>query len=295
MFDIKRDLHIYRYEVYEEWKRVISELKTDGQNYIVPYRLRLAKNLSLATLADPGAYFAPPHDPQPERPASGSLGEALMTQAEAYRSLPLATLTLNLKLSTEARDVDLLTFNSDIYFAYQMRDLMEANPGISVNARTREARVIQLMPIVSVDDWLRGLSPESVMRDTIDSIKTHCRYQLHGGRMWKLRTQVLLYALYGMYIPLQITKEARSLVLDNIQTGDFGFRDVRHMIRLEAIVTGDAIMTAVTSADYAKVVNEIDELLEAYGRPVTRTVPSSSWLRGICALVKTSPLFEKAS
>ena len=272
MNDQKTDVRIYTFAPHAEWQTAIANLAMEGDSYIVPYKISLQDRI---------------------------------TQSNGDTRPLKVLVTIDLPLSVEARDFVVLPSGDEsyfptcgeIYYADEFLRLMWANPEISIQTLTQGLQISRLVSKQDVSAQIAKLSPDIIMPQTLTNIRHLCvNMRPCEGKAGKLRRSVLLHALYGVNITQQTTKktvsEAVSEAVSDVQTVDFGFRDVAHADLLLRIISDPKTRAAVTPMEFAERINEMDELLAEFGRPVVRSVPASVWLRKVCMHVKTSPLYE---
>ena len=259
MFDLKKELRIYTYAPHAEWQTALAGLAMEGDSYVVPYKMCLQ-----------------------DKPANSNGTQRLFK----------VLVTVDLPLSVEARELAVLPSNQELYYASELLRLMQEHPEITIHTLNKGMKIIRRLSKKDASEQIARLSPERMMQTILHEIRAHVQPRRRDVKTGKLRRSVLLHALYGINITQQTTKKTVSEAASNVQTVDFGFRDVAHARSLLALIADPKTRVAVTPMEFAERINEMDELLAKFGRPVVRSVPASVWLRKVCRHVKTSPLYE---
>ena len=134
MFDIKRDLAIYKSSVHSEWETAISKLKTENGAYLVKFRIKLDLVASVFKLK-----FVP----------------VMLGLSEASLAAKIITIV-------------------EPYYASELLRFMTANPKVSGETLAEGGEFVFKISKTDVDDKMLAIAPATHMKRVFQAIINEC-------------------------------------------------------------------------------------------------------------------------
>ena len=197
MFEIKKDIVIYKSAIHEEWQNAIAKLTSEGDFYLVKHRVVLLKGsdvrLSLAPII-PGI------------------------------------------LSKAASDTAVLR-TKRMYYASDILKIMIDNPELSGGTLEQETIITLKISKWDVSHRMQTLLPVTRMTNILRDIHSSAMSRgFRSAAMARQRTVCLAYALFGLEFRSGESNKFIRKTMKNVLIGDFGIREVSHATSLFWIV-----------------------------------------------------------